>query len=135
MTKKELSQFYWLNKEVEQLEYRVEALKTRCEKCTQTITDMPKGGPRIDLKDELADLSRLLECKRQQCIIELSRLERYINSIPDSSIRVIMSLRYIRGMTWQRIAFEIGEYDESCPRRKCNRFLKSAENAEYKMIK
>jgi len=36
---------------------------------------------------------------------------------------VILTYRYISGLTWQQIAFNIGEHDEQYPRRKHNKFL------------
>ena len=39
-------------------------------------------------------------------------------------MRLILSLRYINGLSWQQVAFSIGEYDESYPRKKHNKFLK-----------
>lgn len=134
MTKNELCQLYWLKKEISALEGRIEVLRTKCEKNTSTLTGMPRGSLKIDLKDEMIDLIKLLECKKQQRIIEQSRIERYINSISDSQIRTIMSFRFIDCLTWQQIAFNIGEHDESYPRRKCNAYLKRAENAEFNMV-
>ena len=38
-------------------------------------------------------------------------------------MRMILSLRYINGLSWLQIAFSIGEHDEQYPRKKLNRFL------------
>lgn len=123
MTKKELSQLYYLDKEIDQLTYRIQNLRTQVENCTQHITDMPKGGQRVDLKDELIDLTKLLECKKVQRVIEQSRLEKYINNIKDCQMRLIIGFRYIDGLAWQQVAYKIGEYDEQYPRRKHNKFI------------
>ena len=90
---------------------------------------MIEGLPEMDQRgftqprSEIADTLKLIELKQEQSIIEYNRLNRYICEIPDSEIRQIMSLRYINGLSWHQVANRIGEYDESYPRRKHNRFL------------
>lgn len=58
-------------------------------------------------------------------------IEQFIESIDDSKMRMIFYLRYVEGLSWQRVAAQIGESDESYPRRKHNAYLKLAENAEF----
>ncbi len=47
---------------------------------------------------------------------------RFLGEVEDSQMRQILNLRYLEGMSWQRVAFAIGEYDEQYPRKKCRRF-------------
>jgi len=135
MTKKELSQLYWLNREIEEQQRRLAELETLATGCTSRITGIPGGRMATDrlahYTAEIADLRTLLDLNLRKCFCELNRLTRYINGVEDSQIRQILSLRYINGLPWQQIAFTIGETDESYPRRKHNAFLrKLAENAE-----
>lgn len=127
MTKKELSQLYYLNREIEYLQKRLRELKEKSVSCTNIITGMPHG---TDIKDlvgncasEIIDLEDLIEIKLKECFFNLNKLNRYINSIDDSQMRMILSLRYINGLSWQQVAFSIGETDEQFPRRKHNKFL------------
>ncbi len=108
MTKKELSQLYYLNREIRQLKERREFLASQAEKVTSVITDMPRGGIRQDIKDELIDLIDLLALREKQCLIEQSRIERYISDIPDSLTRQVFALRFINGMSWRQVAFSVG---------------------------
>lgn len=65
-------------------------------------------------------LLRRLEAKRQE-------IEEFVRSVPDSLTRRIFTYRYVDGSvkpSWQWIAFKIGHYDESYPRKKHNKFLK-----------
>ena len=41
MTKKELSQLYWLNREIEEEKHKLEELTAASEGCTQSITGLP----------------------------------------------------------------------------------------------
>ncbi|MEI6131981.1 MAG: hypothetical protein WCQ41_04065 [Bacillota bacterium] len=128
MNKKELSQLYYLNREIEEQQRRLTELETIATSCTSFIT----GMPRIDgitnkvakYAAEIADLKGLLDLNLKKCFYELNRLNRFIESITDSQMRMIISLRYVNALTWQQIAFSIGEHDEQYPRRKHNDFLK-----------
>jgi hypothetical protein len=131
MTKKELSQLYWLNKEIEMQQKRIAELENLATSCTATLTGMPRSPLVTDRLSnyiaEIVDLRNLLELNLKKCFYELNRLNRYINTIEDSQIRQIMTLRYINGLTWQQIAFRIGEHDEQYPRRKHNAFLRKCK--------
>ena len=55
---------------------------------------------------------------------ETSALLEYIESIEDRKMRELFMLRYYDGIrSWQRIAFMVGEYDESYIRKKHNSYL------------
>lgn len=61
-----------------------------------------------------------------ECMEQYSRLVHFIYSVPDSQMRRILYERYINGLPWKAVAFEIKEYDEQYPRRLHNKFI-----AEY----
>lgn len=134
MTKKELSQLYWLNREIERDKERLRELESAAQPGAQKITGMPSGAGVSDkignYAAEIADLRGIIDANISRCFYELNRLNRYISSIDDSQMRLILSLRYVNGLSWQQVAFSMGETDESYPRRKHNSFLKAAENAE-----
>lgn len=134
-----LSQLYYLTQEVERDELRLRELRAAAEKSTQQITGMPGAGGEGDRVGryaiEIAELRRRLEEKQRACFCELTRLEDFIASVEDSQMRIILTLRYVQRMSWQRVATEMGETDESYPRRKHWAFLqKAAENAEKYML-
>lgn len=129
MTKKELSQLYWLNIEIQEEKRKLEELKAVATNCTTKITGLPHVS---SVYDKVGDLSvllveqkELIELKIKQSIIEYNRLKRYIADINDSQIRTILSLRYINGLSWQEIAYNIGGNNTSDSiRKKHDRFLK-----------
>lgn len=124
MTVKELSQLYRLNREISQLQQRYEVLRSRVEKVTAVITDMPRGGQKCDLKDELIDLMELLALRQLQCAKEQKRLERYIAEIPDSLTRQIFALRFVNGLSWRQVAFHVGGGNtEESVRKTVTRYL------------
>lgn len=138
ITKRELSQLYYLSREIKRDKRRLKELEALAEGTTQHLTGMPIapgfGDKTARYAIEIMELKEIIECNMRRCMIEYNRLIRFISSVEDSQMRQILTLRYVNGMTWQRIATEIGETDESYPRRKHNKFLKLAENAEFKNL-
>ncbi len=140
MTKKELSQLYWLNREIEEEKRKLEELIAAASGCTQKITGLPHVGgvdKTGDMAILIAEQRDLIELKVKQSVIEYNRLNRYIASVEDAQMRMILSLRYVNGLSWQQVVFHIGESDEQYPRRKHNKFLKESkldENDEPKVL-
>ena len=129
MTKKELSQLYYLNCEIEEQQRRLAELESVATSCTANITGLPKTDGIADkiakYAIEIADLKGLLDLNLKKCFYELNRLNRYIQSVEDSQMRLILSLRYINGLSWRQIAFSIGgSTTEDSIRMLHNRFLK-----------
>lgn len=127
MTKKELSQLYYLRKEIKEQQRRLSELEALATNCTAKITGLPNGNGVSDkianYAIEIADLKDLIEKNLGKCIEEHKKLTTFINNIGDSQIRLILTLRYIDHLTWQQIAFNLNYYDESVPRKILNRVL------------
>ena len=112
MTKKELSQLYYLKKEIRQIEQRINELETAATNCTVKITGLPSGRGISDkignYAAQIADLRSLLDLNLKKCFYELNRLDRYIESVDDPLLRQIMTYRFINGYNWSKIAYTIG---------------------------
>ena len=112
MHKRELSQLYYLNRKIEEQQRRLQELEALATSCTSRLTGMPRNKNITDkLADyvaEIADLKGLIDLNIRKCFYELNRLNRYINTIDDSQMRMIFSLRYINGLSWLQIALAIG---------------------------
>lgn len=80
--------------------------------CTQHITGMPRSPSVTDKLSkyvaEIIDLKGLIDLNIKKCFYELNRLNRYIESIDDSQMRMIISLRYVNGLNWTGVAMSIG---------------------------
>lgn len=112
ITKRELSQLYYLSREIERDKRRLKELEALAEGTTQHLTGMPIapgfGDKTARYAIEIMELKEIIECNMRRCMIEYNRLIRFISSVEDSQMRQILTLRYVNGMTWQRIATEIG---------------------------
>ena len=134
MTKKELSQLYYLRKEIKEQQKRLSELEALATNCTAKITGLPNGNGVSDkianYATEIADLKSLLDLNLKKCFYELNRLDRFISSVNDSEMRIILTLRYSQGLSWQQIAQNMGALgDGSTERKKHNRFLKLSRNS------
>lgn len=112
MTLKELSQLYYLNREIEMDRQRLQELELKALPGAQVITGMPRASGVTDnvgmCAAEIADLRGIIEAKHQQCLYERNRLERYISGIDDSLLRQIFTYRFINGLPWEQVAACIG---------------------------
>ena len=129
MTKKELSQLYYLKKEIKAQQKRIKELEAAATSCSSKMDGLPSGKGITDkignYAAQIADLKNLLDLNFKKYFYELKRVSRYIQSIEDNQMRKILTLRYIKGLTWQNIAYEIGKRDEQYPRRKHNAFFRN----------
>lgn len=136
MTKKELSQLYYLKKEIKEQQRRLSELEALATSPCAKITGLPNGNGVSDkianYATEIADLKSLLDLKLKKCFYELNRLDRFISSVKDSEMRIILTLRYSQGLSWQQIAQNMGVLgDGSTERKKHNRFLKLSRNSRF----
>ena len=137
MTLKELSQLYYLNREIERDKKRLEDLKAQSRSISASkITGMPRGGSiagsSIDRYiAEIVDLEAIISAKITQCLHERNRLERYIADIPDSLTRQIFTLRFINGLPWLQVAYGIGGYNtEDSVKKICYRYVEKENEKE-----
>lgn len=131
MTLKELSQLYYLNREIEMDKRRLQELEARALPGAQVLTGMPRTPGVSDIVGncaaEIADLRGIIEAKHQQCLYERSRLERYIAGIDDSLLRQIMTYRFINGLPWQQVAACVGGGNTAASvRQAAHRYIKNS---------
>ena len=121
-----LSQLGCLKREVDELSQRIARLETEAMGGVGRITGMPGARRTADRTAEfavrLAEVRGRMERRRLDCMEELGRLYAFIDDV-----------EYIDGLSWQAIAFRIGETDEQVPRRLHNRLIqqKILENAKF----
>lgn len=128
MSIKELSQLYWLNREIEELKRRAAEIERRAASPSSLdLSGMPKGGGAGKVEAgaiECADIYVQITAMQKQCEIERVRLMEYINSIPDSFLRQVFRARFLDCQSWNRIADSIpGKYTGSSIRKVVVRFL------------
>lgn len=135
MNKQELSQLYYLNKEIELIKQQIQ--ETDCIMTQDSVkgssVDFPYTQHSIkiygaDIKDFDRRMKRLknrLSRKLSELMDLRDEINEYIESISDSKIRMILTLRYVNGLNWRQIAFSIGGNNtEESVKKAAYRFLK-----------
>ena len=111
MTGKELSQLFYLNREIEQDKMRLMELENAATSSSARITGLPHGtglANKTALAADIADLKKEIELKTELCVVEFNRLMRYINGVGDSLMRQILTFRHVNGLNWAQVAAHIG---------------------------
>ena len=79
---------------------------------------------------DIVDLQAIIHAKQIQCIHERARLERYIQTIPDSVTRKIFELRFVDGERWDSVAARIGKGSTAEQvRQACSRYIRQQESS------
>lgn len=134
MNKEQLKQLKYLKTEIEVIKKQIEELDYT------TVTDSVKGSSayfpyvarnfKIEGLDEegynykFKRLRNKLNRKINELMDLVEETNEFIESIEDSLVRQIISLRYINGLTWEEVATNIGGNNTAdSVRMLCNRFL------------
>ena len=131
MTLKELSQLYYLNREIGSDQARLDELEELAKDPPGArLTGMPRasgdGDSRVErMAAEIVDLQAIIATKQIQCIHERARLERWIRDIPDSQTRQIFTHRFINGYSWAQVARAVGGGNTAdTVKKRCYRYLR-----------
>lgn len=112
MTAREyLSQAYHIDQRINSKIEQVASLRDLSFKATATLTDMPGGSRNVhskesivakmmDLENEInADIDNLVDIKRD--VVSM------INSVDNKDCQLLLEMRYLCFMSWERIAIEM----------------------------
>ena len=117
MTRAELSLHHEAQRKLNEARDLYKQMRLRAYPKAQTIDDMPKAtgtGRKVeDLALVLSDLSDKVD--ELQAAAERTRpaVLEYIHTIDEPRTRMIVSLRVLCGLTWERVAFYIGDSVEA----------------------
>ncbi|MBV4425274.1 hypothetical protein [Clostridium tyrobutyricum] len=110
INKNELSQLYYLNRDIEQLKNKIEALEHIVNYAAVEKKYMTLSNTIDKYKQKIEELKDLLNINMYKCFYELKKINRYIESIDDIQMRMIIKLRYINGLNWKQIAASISPH-------------------------
>lgn len=113
MTKKELSNYSQINREIKNIQEKIEYYEEKKTSIkSQIISDMPKNstGGKDKLGTILVEIEKLLDLYyvKQAKLIKLQiEIENVIDDLEDSIDRNIIRLRYFDNCTWEKICVEL----------------------------
>ncbi|MBS4959290.1 MAG: hypothetical protein KHZ62_00520 [Clostridiales bacterium] len=129
MTERELERLSFLKREAAEENQRLRQLKRFREGRGFFITGMPAGTDFRDMTGEIAaeiaDLEKKVQKNIRRCLEEIKRLEEFIATVEESELRLMLRYRYVEGKTWQQTAFAMGYADESVPRKRFQRWMRT----------
>lgn len=118
--KKEFLQQYRLAEMEEQrLEHEIERWRSRAEKVTPGYSKAPAGGgdgrSLEHTLERLGELAGELTHQWDKMVRLRREIGAAIDTVPDARLRELLRLRYIEGMTWERVAVQMGySYMQVC---------------------
>lgn len=122
MTKKELMQLYYLNREI--LRSTEELVDIKMESRKLKNGELGKRREKMINRREEELLKKIRACTDLR-----NRASAFIESIDDSLTRQIFYCRFSRCMTWQQVAYEVGGRNTNDGVRKiAERYLKKLED-------
>ena len=130
MTKEELKQIYYLNKEIKMWQKELSELQCRSLVKGQEITGMPFSKTNLntdkvgEMAIQMADIDLIIRGKLAEIQIQRKKIIEFISMVDDSLLRQIIYLRNVSCMSWNQVANEIGGNNtEGSVRMMYNRFL------------
>ena len=106
--KRFLSRFCSNELEIERVEQEIEMWESRAQRITVDLSPYVDGGERCDrIQDatgELVELRALLYEKLTDSTTLRLEIEHSIANMKDERLRLLLELRYIDGLTWEKVA-------------------------------
>lgn len=126
MIKEELNELYWLNKEIEDLNNRLKELDNISISSSKISNQIKSNNGNNSIVERLALKKIELQNKIYENMIliltEKQKIEKFIETIPDSQIRTIIRLRNIDLMSWKNIG-KFMDLDRKTVSSKYNKFI------------
>jgi len=124
MTENELSRYFQLKKEVEDIERRIKELGVGVASIKIKEISVYGTTAKESIQEKIAILNDTYLEKRLSALEEYVKIERYIGGIDDPEIRTLMRYRFLDLYTWEQIA-EKTYQERTTVAKKIRRFLKS----------
>ena len=109
--KKWLLEYRKLDQDIERDMEELQRLKSRAEKITSMVSDMPKGSQQGDSLqrsvEKICELKASLNQRIDAAVEKRKEIEAVIETLEDKTLQLLLRYRYIDGMTWEQIALKL----------------------------
>ncbi len=127
MTVEEISNIYYINKEIEHIQRELYDLKTKNFYKSNVLTGMPKGNSERDIFSDYAEdiktLEDMLHYSLKKLQTERKKIEKFLSSIEDVELRLIIRLRAVNNMNWEEIGAQL-KMDRTTASKKFYKFFR-----------
>ena len=123
MTEKELSKYYNLKREVQDLEERIAEFGSGVKSAQFKEVEVSRSRSTKSIQETKVELVSLLTEKRLSALEQYLEIERYIEEVDDAEIRNIMRYRYLDLIKWEDIADRMFQ-DRTTIAKKVRRYIK-----------
>lgn len=107
--KRYLQRYTNLNKAINQRLRERDRLRSLAEKCTSSITGLPRGGAsdKETTWIRLAEIEEEINADVDKYVNMRKEIEAAINTVDDITLQTLLRYRYLNGLTWERVAVEM----------------------------
>lgn len=130
MTKEELKQIYYINKEIKMWQRELDAIECKSLIKGQALTGMPfvsgTSDPTFSIVAEREKYRKIIDGKLAEIQVQRRKIIEYIDSIDDSFLRQIIFLRNVSCMNWGQIATELDSTID-CVKQKYSRHFRRGD--------
>lgn len=123
MTEKELSKYYNLKREVNDLEERIAEFGNGVKSMQYKEVSVDGSRENKSIQETKVELVSLLTEKRLSALEQYLEIERYIEDVSDVEIRNIMRYRYLDLLKWEDIAAKMFQ-ERTTIAKKVRRYIK-----------
>lgn len=123
MTEKELSKYYNLKREVQDLEERIAEFGSGVKSAQIKEVSVSSSHSTRSIQETKVELVAKLTEKRLSALEQYLEIERYIEDVDDVEIRNIMRYRFLDLLKWEEIAEKMFQ-DRTTIAKKVRKYLK-----------
>lgn len=137
MTRQDLEKHLKLRRQLMECRDILQNLKRSVGPGTQALTGMPHA-PGVkdkvgDLATEITYMERRVAALQAKVDEQAQAVRQFIAGVQDDHLKIILSLRYIRGLTWIEVALVLGGRNTgSGVKSAVRRFFEAGESGESK---
>lgn len=103
MSEKELSKYYWLKQEIENLDMRIKEFDVGISSVNLDKLNVDGTAQYKSIQEKRMELIEKFMNKRLEALEEYLKIESYIDSINDSEIRQLLRFRFLDLKKWDDI--------------------------------
>ncbi len=124
MSEQELSRYYWLKKEVEDLTERIATFGVGISSIKIKELNVEGSARYESIQEKIAELKDKWMEKRISALEEYLKIEKYISEIDDTELKLMFRYRFLDCKKWDEIA-EMLNYDRTSVSKKVRKYILS----------